>query len=241
MLSRILLIVLSLAPLATGAQTHTYLDRSLQPAVAPVKKLLFIPSDVSISEISAGGVIEKVPDWGKQGREHVTAAMRKLTPDVKFQTVNVPTLTAAEQEILDQHAALYLLVAVNVRNNGLGGGSVWTKRLESGLTDYTVGPGLAFLAEKTGADAVMFTIVEDFVSSSGRKAMVVFGALFGVGLPLGRTFAVAGLLDLKTGKLLWQSYDTSGTPDMRVEADAERVVRDLFKSYPGSATAAAGK
>ena len=241
MSSRILLIVLLLAPLAAAAQTHVYLDRSLQPSATPAKKVLFIPPDVAVSEISAGGVIEKVPDWSKQAREHVMSALRKFAPGARFEIINVPTLTAAEQETLDQHVALYDLVAGNVKNNGLGGGQVWTKRLASGLTDYTLGPGLAFLAEKTGADTAMFVIVQDFVSSSERKAMFVLGALFGVGLPLGRTFAVAGLVDLKSGKLLWQSYDTSATPDMRVAADADKVVQDLFKSFPGSATAAAGK
>jgi len=124
-----------------------------------------------------------------------------------------------------------------VQRNGVGGGQVWTERLKSGLTDYTLGPGLAFLAEKTGADAALFVIAQDFVSTNERKALAVVGALFGVALPLGRTFAVAGLVELRTGKLLWQSYDTSATPDLRVAADADKVVRGLFQAFPGLAAA----
>ncbi len=233
MLSRIVLAGFLLLALGAAAQTHVYTDSSVSAAMPAVKRVLFVPPDISVSELSAGGVIEKVPDWSKQARSHVMEALRKLAPNANFEIVAVPTLSAQEQQSLDQHTALYEVVAVNVQRNGVSGGQVWTERLKSGLTDYTLGPGLGFLADKTGADAALFVIAHDFVSTGERKVLAVVGALFGAVVPLGRTFAVAGLVELRSGKLLWQSYDTSATPDLRVAADADKVVQDLFQAFPG--------
>jgi hypothetical protein len=233
--SRILALLLVAVPLGAAAQTQVYSDRSLANG-SSIKRVLFIPPDVDVNEVTAGGVVEKVPDWSKQAREHLTAALRKLAPAAKFEIAPLPPLPAAEQSVLDQHTALYDLVAGNVQRAGAIGGDVWAERLKSGASDYALGPGLAFLADRTGADAALFVIAQDFVSTSERKALAVVGILFGAVLPLGRTFAAAGLVDLRTGRLLWQSYDTSATPDLRVAADAERVVRDLFQSFPGLGT-----
>jgi hypothetical protein len=234
MLRRIALLVITLLPLVAAAQPHVYLDRSLRDGT-PVKTVVIISPDVEVSEISAGGVIQKVAAWSENARTYVTGELKHLAAEDKFKVATLPPLSADEQASLDQHVALYDVVASNVLANNLHGGDVWARRLASGLTDYTVGPGLAFIADKTGADSALLVIVRDYESSGGRKALMVFGALFGVGVPLGRTFAVAGLVDLRTGTLLWQSYDTSISPDMRVQADVAQVVDGLFSSYPAGA------
>lgn len=237
MLRRLALLVIALVPLVAAAQPHVYLDRSLRGG-APQKTVVLISPDVEVSEISAGGVIERVPAWSEQARTYVVHAVKHLAQGTAFRLASLPELSAGEQASLEQHVALYNVVASNVLANSLHGGEVWEKRLASGLTDYTVGPGLAFISDKTGADAALLVVVRDYESSGGRKALMVFGALLGVGIPMGRTFAVAGLVDLRSGRLLWQSYDTSVTPDLRVEADTEKVVDELFSSYPAAAGAA---
>jgi hypothetical protein len=234
MLRRLALLVITLLPLVAVAAPHVYLDHSLRSG-APLKTVVILSPDVEVSEISAGGVIQKVAAWSENARRYVTDALRHLAAEDKFKVAALPALSADEQASLDQHVALYNVVASNVLTNSLNGGDVWTRRLESGLTDYTVGPGLAFIADKTGADSALLVIVRDYESSGGRKAMMVFGALFGVLVPTGRTFTVAGLVDLRTGTLLWQSYDTSVSPDMRVQADVVQVVDGLFSSYPTGA------
>lgn len=227
---------LAFVPLAAAAQTRVYLDRSLERG-APVMTVVLFSPDVAVSEISAGGVIEKVPEWSRKAHDYVAASVERLAAGPRFRLIALPPFSPAEQSSLDEHVALYNVVAGNVLVNGTQGGDVWKKRLASGLTDYTVGPGLAFVAQRSGADAALMIVVRDSVSSSGRKAMFVLGALFGVGIPMGRTFAVAGLVDLRTGKLLWQSYDTSVSADLRIEADATKVVDGLFSSYPAAGVA----
>lgn len=232
---RVLVVLLLLSAPGALAQSHVYLDRSLQGEVGrPAWKIMVVPPDVAVSEISAGGIIEKVPDWSNQARQHVVSALRGIAPPAGVELVNMPALSAAERETLEQHVALYDLLAGNVQGLGLAGGPAWKERVDSGVVDYTLGPGLEFLARDSRADAALFVIVRDFVSSGERKALFVFGALFGVAIPLGRTFSVAGLVDLKTGKLLWQSFDTGATPDMRIAEDARKVIEGLFQSFPRS-------
>jgi len=233
---RLALWIVLLAPLAALAQTYTYLDHSLKNG-NPVHTALLIAPDVVMAEISAGGVVQKMPEWSKQAREHITAALRGVDRRTKLKLAELPALSAEEQHALEQHVALYGVVAFNVHRNSLSGGELWAKRLQSGLTDYTVGPGLAFLADKTGADSALLVIARDVESSSERKAMVVLGALFGVGMRVGQTFAVAGLIDLRSGRLLWQSYDSNISSDLRVKDDAGKLVETLFKSYPAAAGA----
>jgi hypothetical protein len=230
---RLALCIVLLAPLAAAAQVYTYLDQSLRNG-APARTALLVAPDVSVSEISAGGVVEKMPEWSKQARSNVTAALRRIGQGPRLHLAQLPQLNAEQQHALDQHVALYNVVAANVHSNSVSGGELWEKRLKSGLTDYTVGPGLAFLADKTGADAALVVIARDAESSGGRKAMLVLGAVFGVGLPMGQSFVVAGLVDLRTGRVLWQSFDRSVSSDLRVANDADKLVQGLFKSYPAA-------
>jgi hypothetical protein len=228
---RIALCIVLLAPLAAAAQVYTYLDQSLRNGARAGTALMIAP-DVSVSEISAGGVVEKMPDWSRQARDNVGAALRRVGQGPRLAAL--PPLSAEEQHALDQHVALYNVVAANVHSNSVSGGELWDKRLKSGLTDYTVGPGLAFLADRTGADTALVVIARDAESSGGRKAMFVLGAMFGVGLPMGQSFVVAGLIDLRSGRVLWQSFDRSVSSDLRVANDADKLVQGLFKSYPAA-------
>jgi hypothetical protein len=230
---RLGLFLVLLAPLAAAAQVYTYLDSSLKNGGAVHTALLIAP-DVSVSEISAGGVVEKMPDWSKQAAANIDSALRRIGQGGKLRLSEPPKLSDADQHALQQHVALYNVVAANVHSNSLSGGELWEKRLKSGLTDYTVGPGLAFLAEKTGADTALVVIARDAESSGGRKAMFVLGAMFGVGLPLGQSFVVAGLIDLRSGRVLWQSFDRSVSSNLRVAEDADKLVQELFQSYPAA-------
>ena len=231
---RLALWIVLLAPLAAAAQTYTYLDHALKGGAPPHTALLIAP-DVAVSEISAGGVVEKIPEWSQRATHNVSNALRRVGMGPKLDFADPPALSEQEQHTLDQHVALFSVVALQVHRNSLGGGELWAKRLKSGLTDYTVGPGLAFLADKTGADTALLVIGRDAESSGGRKAAMVLGALFGVAMPAGSTFVVAGLIDLRSGRLLWQAYDVNISTDLREPDETNKLVEGLFKSYPAAA------
>jgi hypothetical protein len=230
----ITLLLLALAPWPARAQSSTYLDRDFGKEGATVEKVLMLPLDVEVYEMSAGGVIEKVPDWSLQARAHVQNALRTLAPRAKFEIIPAPALNEEETALLEQHVAQFDLIARSLRMNNAAGGPLWKDRVAAGRADYSIGNGLAFLAERTGADKAVIVSIHDLVTSGERKAMFVVGLLFGVAMPLGQTLATAGLVDLKSGRVLWQAFDFSGSPDTRKAEDADKVVRDLFGSFPNN-------
>jgi hypothetical protein len=60
-----------------------------------------------------------------------------------------------------------MVVGVTAHNMLLNGGDAWShKRKEF---DYTLGPSLAFLKKKTGANAAIVLVGDDVISSGGER------------------------------------------------------------------------
>jgi hypothetical protein len=88
------------------------------------------------------------------------------------------------------------------------------------------------MRDRYGADYAMFVFVRDSYSSSGRRALQVFGALAGISVQGGVQVGFASLVDLRTGNIVWFNRLISGTGDMRTERPAQRTVDELIKDIP---------
>lgn len=195
------------------------------------KKVVLLPPQVFLYEISAGGVPTRMTDWEATARTNINSAASRLASESRlFELVAAPLSDTLAQETLDAHIGLYDRVAQSVFVYGRGEQSAWAhKKMEF---DYTVGPGLAFLREQTGADAALIILGSDFISSGGRKAAFIAGLALRVIMPLGQSFLTAGIVDLKTGDVQWMSFD-SGYKDTRDAADVDRLMRALYQTWPG--------
>ncbi len=195
------------------------------------KKVVLLPPQVFLYEISAGGVPTRMTDWETTARTNINSAASRLASESRlFELVAAPPPDTLAQETLDAHIGLYDRVAQSVFVYGRGEQSAWAhKKMEF---DYTVGPGLAFLREQTGADAALIILGSDFISSGGRKAAFIAGLALGIVMPLGQSFLTAGIVDLKTGDVQWMSFD-SGYKDTRDAADVDRLMRALYQTWPG--------
>src|SRR5690606_38167765 len=98
--------------------------------------------------------------------------------------------------------------------------------------DYTLGYGLPWLRDRTGADALLVTFGVDYQSTGGRKAMTVIGAMVGIGLPTGFARVRCGLVDLSTGNILWLHSEGTGTGNLTDEATMRGIVEKTFASLP---------
>ena len=206
------------------------------PETRAPKKVILLPADITVGEMSAGGLVEKVDDWSKSANVAVDQAVKAyLKERNELKLVELPVLTKDEQERMEQHRALYDQVAgAAFIYQGVG----WEHKRER--FDYTLGTGLQFLKQRTGADAAVFVIGQDQVSTGGRKTLAFLGAAFGVGIQLGYSFLTAGVVDLNTGDVLWLDYvvkpeDPLGlfSKDMRKDEGASQMVRSVFANYPG--------
>jgi hypothetical protein len=96
--------------------------------------------------------------------------------------------------------------------------------------------------DKTGADYAIFTFIRDSYLSDERKAAMVIGALFGVGIAGGQIqFAFVSLVDLRTGQVVWANRVLRATGDLRTAEPAQETVDAMLtglieQAGPPSAT-----
>ncbi len=215
--------------LAALSAIHPALSQN--PAARP-KKVVLLPPQIFVYELSAGGVPSRMADWEAVARGNLTSAAIRMAADAKlFEVLALPALVRAEQEWLDAHIGLYDRVAQSVFVYGRGEESAWAHKKNA--FDYTIGPGLAMLRDRTGADAALIVLGSDAISSDGRKAAFVAGLLLGIVMPLGQSFLTAGVVDLQTGDVQWMSFDSSSSLDTRNPADVDALMRTFYQTWPG--------
>jgi len=234
------LVMISLIVLAGCATARNSVHRDFAHSAEQQlpKKILLLPIEIRVHEISAGGVVEKVDDWSKQASTNARQYIRTLAAsrDV-FTIVETPALNAQDRAQLEQHVALYEVVAGSADLALASPISAWRERAKD--FDYTLGPGLKPLAEHSGIDAAMILTGTDYISSAGRKAAMAMGVLLGalaggIFIPQGGTsFVSVGVVDMRTGNLLWFASDQSATTDLRNEQDVQRILEQMFQTYPG--------
>ena len=230
----VLLLTLCLAACAGGNKHrlhHTVLDK---PDDVLPKTLAILPSVVTVNELSAGGIAEEVPAWSEQAKKNLQSQLKAHFNNDSgiLKVVDLPELDEQERKVLDQYMALYEVVGGSAYEMSRSNEEAWSHK--SNHFDYSLGDGLRFLKEKSGADAgIIFTAV-DFVPTDERKAMAVVAAALGIYMYMGNPFIFAGIVDFDTGNILWLNFDIKdGYSDLRDEKDVKFMLRDLFKLYPG--------
>ena len=197
----------------------------------PTLKVLVMPSEVKIFNITAGGSLDIAADGTAAATaETDTATQRDVPANARLQMVTMPTLSADEQATLKEHLALYKLAASQANQVRALGGD-WHEVLEN--FDYSVGPGLQFLKQRTGADAALVVFGADGESTGGRVAMGIFLAALGVGIAGGSNYLYAGIIDLNTGNIIWLDNDRkhvmSNFSNMQT---MDLVVAETIHDYP---------
>lgn len=225
----------ALQPLAAHAADtpHWVHYKLLSGSAALPKKVVVVPAGIRVYEMTAGGVKEEVPEWSAEAANNVLKSLSAaLARNARLQEVKLPRLAAADAANLEEHKALYKLVVNTAASSGL--------EHKVRHFDYAIGPGLAALQRATGADAALIVHGRDYASTAGRKAKAVLGHIplvnifTGAAPELGYSFVHLGIVDLRTGDLLWMSSEyRDGASNLRNHEDANAIVEALFKWYPG--------
>ena len=92
---------------------------------------------------------------------------------------------------------------------------------------------LAELRSLSGADYLLFISTHDEYGSTGRKMLQIAAALGGVAVTSGVHTGYAGLVDLRTGQLLWLNADNAMGGDVRTPEGAAKRVSQLLEGFPG--------
>ncbi len=200
------------------------------PSVAIPRKILLLPLDVSVYRVGVGGVAERAEDLAKTVRGEIEEELRGATStEKKIEFVALPALDAEAQARLDEHVALFDQVAGAALRHSQGA-AAWPQKVAR--FDYGVGDGLRFLKQATGADAALFVGGRSNVPTTSSYVagalMIVTGFVM---VPQARSTAVAGVIDLDTGNVVWLNQSTGS-------AGLANAVRLALKAYPDAPTPA---
>ena len=199
------------------------------PKDGPVRILVFRP-DVRVGEQSTAGMNEPNADWTTAARRNIADALDKAQVARSNEIKPMPELDGADGKLLADYRALFRAVADSVVQHKLFPGNRLPTKKEA--FNWTLGSGVAKLGEIGGGDYGLFLFTNDSYGSAGRKAAQIFGALLGAYIPSGVHVGYAGLVDLKTGELVWINADVAMGGDVREVEGATKRVAQLLEDFP---------
>jgi len=218
-------VILLAVLLAACTSTHTL--KSGSKVETGSGRILLLPTDVLVSELSAGGLLEPKAQWTADAKKAVRAGLNAELREMGLDVVHYQKPgDAGDLQALKLHAAVGQAVLVHKYSPGQ---SLPTKQ---GPLDWTTGETVRTLGGGHDADYAMFVYFRDSFVSSGRGALIVFAALLGVGVPSGRQAGFASLVDLRTGEMVWFTRLASEAGDLRKPEQARKACRYLLRSLP---------
>ena len=216
---------------------HALLDGSVEPP----RRVVLLPADVNILRLSTNAV-DTVPELSKKASDELTAILTSELPSEGFEVVALPVLSAEESAAVQEHVFMFRTAAdgslptpLDVDPNS-GDADAWWHKVER--FDLCLGPGLSFLADRTGCSTAVMVAGMAAESTGGRKWVTFF---FNTAAPTSATDLFLGLVDLRTGDILWVG-EHADLGDVLSDADAlterddlQLIVRGLMERYPNLA------
>lgn len=204
------------------------------PKDGPVRILVFRP-DVRVGEQSTGGLNEPNADWTQAARTNIADALDHSPMTAGAEIKPMPEPEGEDGAVFADYRALFrAVVDAVVQHKLFAGNRLPTKKADF---NWTLGPGIARLGQLGGGDYGLFLYTFDSYGSGGRKAAQVLGLLMGAYIPSGMHIGYAGLVDLRTGELVWINADLKMGGDVREADGAAKRVAQLLEDFPRRAGA----
>jgi len=196
-------------------------------------RIMLMRPVTQVGEQSTGGMYEPNADWTTQARENIAASLHDAQSQLGNQITSYAETASGEEPVVTQYSHLFGTVADSViEYQFFPGNRLPTKKRDKGF-DWAVGPGIASLKSLEGADYALFITTRDEFGSTGRKVLQIFAAMGGVSVTSGVHTGHAGLVDLKTGELVWLNADRQMGGDVRTPEGAQKRVKQLLEGFPG--------
>jgi hypothetical protein len=215
--------------LAACVQNHHRLTESLARPADREVRVLVLPVDVELFELSFGGAPATRQDWTVAARENMNAALHahfgQRALSVAFHDGALEDEETAK--LMRLHAAVGRSVMLHQYD---GPDALPTKK---GRFDWTMGPEVRRLAAREEADYVLFVHVRDSYSGPGRvAAQFIAAAVFGIAIPGGIQAGFASLVDLNSGDFVWYNRLQRGSGDLRTAEPAKETIAALLNGLP---------
>lgn len=236
-------IALAVALLACGsspvlAQERSAVKQGFELTANSGKRILVFRPSVSVGAQSTGGMFEPNAEWTEQAKSNIQVALEDLQTRLGNEVVVAPEAYGQAAQAVEEHMALFAAVSQAViEYQFFVGNRLPTKKRDNkaDVFDWSLGDGVSRLPGADQADYGLFIYNKDAYGSTGRKILQVV-ALLGPGIAVksGEHVGYAGLVDLRTGDLLWLNADGAMGGDVREVDGSQKRVRQLLEEFPGS-------
>jgi len=221
-----------------AAQERTAIKQGFELPAKSGKKILVFRPKVSVGAQSTGGLFEPNAEWTDQARKNIDAALKKRQADLGNVVLMAPEAYGDQARLVEEYTNLFDAVSqAVVTYQFFVGNRLPTKKRDNkaGVFDWSLGEGVRNLPGAKDADYALFIYNKDAFGSTGRKLLQAV-ALLGPGIAVksGEHKGAAGLVDLKTGDLLWLNADFAMGGNVREPDGAEKRVGQLLEEFPGS-------
>ena len=217
----------------SGCATQSFTTTEKLRRYSSETRVLLMPVDITLGEMTAGGIVEPNAQWTALAEGHVNSALREFmtTRNAKLVPYEPPDgesdTSHLHQQMIKLHTAIGRSILVHQYQTPL---QLPTKKDKF---EWSMGPDVRKLKQSLGADYGLFVYVQDSYTSGGRVVAIVLAAvLFGVGIPGGTQLGFASLVDLNTGEIVWFNRLARSEGDLRKPDPAKESVQALMKDFP---------
>jgi hypothetical protein len=216
--------------LAAQEKTGNKPGFTLKPGTA---RIVLMRPVIRVGAQSTGGMDEPNADWTAQARANIAAALRDAQTHVGNAVVDYDEAMSGEGPAATQYSQLFGAVADSVIEYQFFVGNRLETKKRKGTFDWSIGSEIGTLRSLAGADYALFIDTHDEYGSTGRKMLQIVAAMGGIGVQSGLHVGHAGLVDLRTGELVWLNADRQMGGDVRTAEGATKRVAQLLEGFPG--------
>lgn len=228
-----LLPALILAGCATTQPRWPGLVHGRTPAqMGEVRTVAVLPANITVSQLTAGGVSEVRDDWTQAAREHARAALESIRAGQIVYAGDLDARPDLADEIREVRA-LYRLIDANIMLFGLSPMAVPTRNF-----DFSVG-SVERVLDAAGADALLLVGGTDEIFTTDRKVLAVVSVLASAALtgqavaPSSGQAHLSAALIARDGTILWWNFVGDGEiSDLRTREGVTSTIQRLLASMP---------
>jgi len=237
-------LAISFVPSGAYAQEKSAVKPGFELAANSGKRIMVFRPSVKAGSQSTGGMFEPNAEWTERALQNLHEALTQAQLKLGNTVVTAPEAYGEDARNLQEHMALFGAASQSIiEYQFFKGNRLPTKKADNkvGAFDWSLGTGVSKLPGASEADYGLFIYSKDAFGSTGRKILQVV-ALLGPGIAVksGEHVGYAGLVDLKTGDIVWLNADGQIGGDVREKDGAEKRIRQLLEDFPGSVAATAG-
>ena len=192
-------------------------------------KILLMPVDLEICELTLAGMCEPSASWTKDSGENIIISIEEI--------LNTRNAVLKKYNKNDQNDQIIQIIKLHsqtgqeIINNEYGSFKLPTKK----EFKWSLGQKVKLLKNKYKSDYAMFIFFRDQYSSTERVIYnIVTAVLFPGIIPIGGSqIAFASLVNLNNGEITWFNGYRRSFGDVRDLEGAKDTVNKLFEEFPG--------